>query len=147
MPRFVTTAKAARLAGVPTKEIQSKIDRQQLASTRGKIHIDDLVECYPDVRAEEADMVSLVAKIKAEAFVAGVAKQHREMTRDELMQVLNKTKVCADYYRERSHKVEEMILQLRNNLQEFYSQMGKSQRIEGLIHWLDQRLKEIRRND
>ncbi len=74
MPRFVSIAKAALLASVPAKEIQNKIDTNQLAVTRGQIHIDDLIECYPAIRADETDMLSLVAKIKEESFAAGCSK-------------------------------------------------------------------------
>lgn len=147
MPRFVSITKAAHLAKVSAKEIQKKIDTQQLDSTRGQIHIDDLVECYPEILVDEADMLSLVAKIKAESFATAAAKQHGEMTFESLKQELNKLKANVDYYHERSQKFEEIILYLRDNLEELQQKMGKSQRIEGLIHWIDQRFKEIRRND
>ena len=147
MPRFVSISKAAVLASVSAKEIQKKIASKQLSATRGQIHIDDLIECYPKIRIEETDMLSLVAKIKEESFATGAAKQHGEMTLDDLMHELHKVKASADYYCERSHKFEEIILQLRDNLEEVQEKLGKSQRIEGLIHWMDQRLKEIRRND
>ena len=42
---------------------------------------------------------------------------------------------------------EEMVLYLRDNLEELQQKIGSSQRIEGLINWMDQRLDEIRRND
>ena len=147
MPRFVSITKAASLACVSTKDIKVKIDNKQLVSTRGQIHIDDLIECYPKISIDETDMVSLVAKIKEESFATGAAKQHGEMTLEDMAQEMHKLKASADYYRERSHKFEEIILQLRNNLEELQEKLGKSQRIEGLIHWMDHRLKEIRRND
>ena len=101
----------------------------------------------PEINVDEADMLSLVAKIKAESFATAAAKQHGEMTFESLKQELNKLKANADYYHERSQKFEEIIMYLRDNLEELQQKMGKSQRIEGLIHWMDQRLKEIRRND
>lgn len=147
MPRFVSIAKAALLANVSAKEIQKKIDTQQLDTTRGQIHIDDLIDCYPEVQSDGADMLSLVAKIKAESFATAAAKQHGEMTFESLKQELSKLKANADYYHERSQKFEEIILYLRDNLEELQKKMGRSQRIEGLIHWMDQRLGEIRRNE
>ncbi len=69
------------------------------------------------------------------------------MTLEELLQELHKLKASVDYYRERSHKYEEIILQLQDNLEEIQEKFTNSQRFEGLVHWLDQRLKEIRRND
>jgi len=147
MPRFVSITKAAFLASVSAKEIQKKIDNQQLTTTRGQIHIDDLIDCYPEVRIEEADMLSLVAKIKAESFATAAAKQHGEMTFESLKHELSKLKANAEYYHERSQKFEEMVLYLRDNLEELQQKIGRSQRIEGLINWMDQRLDEIRRND
>ena len=135
------------LACVPAREIQKKIDNKQLSATRGQIHIDDLIECYPAIQAEEADMLSLVAKIKETSFITGAAKQHGKITRESMAQEINKLKLSLDYYRERAHKFEDAFLQLRDNLEEIQEKLGKSQRIEGLIHWLDHRLKEIRRND
>ena len=104
MPRFVSITKAAFLARVSAKEIQKKIDNQQLTTTRGQIHIDDLIDCYPEVRIEEADMLSLVAKIKAELFATAAAKQHGEMTFESLKHELSKLKANAEYYHERSQK-------------------------------------------
>ncbi len=147
MPRFVSITKAALLANVQVKEIQGKINSKILSTTRGQIHLDDLVECYPAVLIEEADMLSLVAKIKEESFAVGAAKQHGEVTYSTLKEELVKQKVNANYYREQSQKFEEIIFQLRENLEVLQQKMGESQRFEGLIHWVDQRLKEIRRND
>ncbi|MGI9227610.1 MAG: hypothetical protein ACR2PU_02345 [Gammaproteobacteria bacterium] len=147
MPRFVSISKAALLASVPAKEIQNKINSKQLTITRGQIHIDDLVECFPEAHVDEADMLSLVAKIKEESFAVGAAKQHGEMSLQDMLQELHKLRASADYYHERSHKFEEIILYLRDNLEDMQIKIGKNQRIEGLIHWMDQRLKEIRRND
>jgi len=147
VPHFVSINKAALLAKVQVKEIQGKINSKILSTTRGQIHLDDLVECYPVVLIEEADMLSLVAKIKEESFAVGAAKQHREVTYSTLKEELVKQKINANYYREQSQKFEEIIFQLRENLEVLQQKMGESQRFEGLIHWKDQRLKEIRRND
>ncbi len=147
MPRFVSIIKAASLANVSVKEIRFKINNKELAATRGQIHIDDLIECYPMVCIDEVDMLSLVTKIKEQSFATGAAKQHGEMTLEEMSLEIRKLKASVDYYRERSHKFEEIILYLKNNLEDLQEKVGKNQRIECLIHWMDQRLKEIRRND
>lgn len=147
MPRFVSIAKASFLTGVTANEIQNKIDNQQLTSTRGQIHIDDLIECYPKIQIEDTDILSLVAKIKEESFATAVAKQHGEMTFESMQQELRKLKANADYHQERSQKYEEIILYIRDNLEELQHKIGKSQRIEGLINWMEQRLGELRRND
>ena len=146
MPRFLSITKAAQLANVPAKEVREKIHNKQLASTRGHIHIDDLIECFPNIHREEADMHQLVAKIKADSFVTGAAKQHHELTVADLKLELQKMKNNSDFYHERSQKFEELILQLRNNLEEMQQVMGKSPRIQALIDWLDHRIGEIHRN-
>lgn len=146
MPRFISIAKAAQLANVPAKEVREKIHNKQLASTRGHIHIDDLIECYPQIHREEADMHVLVAKIKADSFATGAAKQHHELSVADLKQELQKMKNNADFYHERSQKFEELILQLRNNLEEMQQIMGKNPRVQALIDWLDHRIGEIHRN-
>ena len=146
MPRFISITKAAHLANVSAKEVREKIHNKQLASTRGHIHIDDLMECFPQVQREEADIHLLVAKIKADSFAAGAAKQHQTPTLADLKQEMEKLQNNADFYHEMAQKFEELVLQIRNNLEEMQQVMGKSQRIQGLIHWLDQRIKEIHRN-
>ena len=146
MRRFISITKAAQLASVSVKEVQEKIDNKMLASTRGQIHIDDLVDCYPKVHIEEIDMVTLVEKIKEESFVVGGAKQSSKMTYSELDQELQKQKANVEYYHERSQKFEDMLMHLRHNLEDFQRKWN-SQKIHGLIHWMDKKLEEIRRND
>lgn len=147
MPRFISITKAAQLASVSAKEVQEKIDKNLLATTRGHIHIEDFIDCYPDVRIEETDMLSLVEKIKEESFASGAAKQNPELSYSDLKYELHKNKTNADYYRERSRKYEEMLMHLRNNLEELQQKMGRSQKVQGMIHWMDQRINEIRRNE
>ncbi len=146
MPRFISISKAALLAKVHVKEIQEKINNNLLASTRGIIHIDDLLACYPHADVEQADMLSLVEKIKEESFESGAAKQHGEVTFASLKKDLHKSKTNADYYRERSVKFEELILYIRKNLNDTEVKGTSEQRIQSLKQWIDSRLTEIHRN-
>ena len=147
MARFISISKAAQLACVPAYEIQNKIEKNILASTRGKIHIDDLVECFPNIRIEEADMLSFVEKVKEESFAAGAMKQHGIETMSSLRYELKRTRTNVEYYRERAQKYEDLILQLNEQLQGLEKKIGDKNRIQGLLTWLEQRLAEIRRND
>ena len=147
MSRFISISKAAQLACVPAYEIQNKIEKNILASTRGKIHIDDLVECFPNIRIEEADMLSFVEKVKEESFAAGAMKQHGIETMSSLRYELKRTRTNVEYYRERAQKYEDLILQLNEQLQGLEKKIGDKNRIQGLLTWLEQRLAEIRRND
>jgi len=147
MARFISISKAAQLASVPAYEIQNKIEKNILASTRGKIHIDDLVECFPNIRIEEADMLSFVEKVKEESFAAGAMKQHGIETMSSLRYELKRTRTNVEYYRERAQKYEDLILQLNEQLQGLEKKIGDKNRIQGLLTWLEQRLAEIRRND
>ena len=99
MPRFISITKAALLANVQVKDIQEKISNNQLASTRGKIHIEDFIDCYPQAEVEQADMLSLVEKIKEQSFECGAAKQHGELTFASLKQELKNCRTKAKYYR------------------------------------------------
>ena len=147
MPRFISVAKAATLARVSAKEIRQKIDSSQLSTTRGQIHVDDLIECFPNVLIEEADMLSYVTKIKEESFEAGARKQHGEVSLESLKEQNLKLIVSLEYYRERAQKFEELVLYLREYLEGLQEKLGKSQRILGLIRWIDHKLDEIRRNE
>jgi hypothetical protein len=118
-----------------------------LATTRGKIHIDDLLECYPNAKVEQADMLSLVEKIKEQSFESGAAKQHGEVTFASLKEDLHKCKMNSEYYRERSVKFEELITYMRENLNDIDTKGLSEQRVQSLIQWLDIRLAEIHRNE
>lgn len=147
MPRFISISKAASLAKVQAKEIQEKINNNQLASTRGKIHVDDLLECYPKAHIEEADMLSLVEKIKEQSFESGAAKQHGEVTFASLKRDLRKCKTNLEYYREQSAKYAELILHICENLSDNDDLGSNEQRILRLRQWIDKRLAEINRNE
>ena len=147
MPRFISISKAAVLANVHARDIQEKIDNNQLVSTRGKIHIDDLIDCYPHADVEQADMLTLVEKIKEQSFESGAAKQHGEVTMASLKQDLKKYKTNAEYYREQSGKYEELILHISENLNDTEDSCTSEQRILSLKQWIDKRLSEIQRNE
>lgn len=147
MPRFISITKAALLANVQVKDIQEKISNNQLASTRGKIHIDDFIDCYPQAEVEQADMLSLVEKIKEQSFECGAAKQHGELTFSSLKQELKNCRTNAKYYRERSGKYEELILHVCKNLNDTEDKGISEQRIQRLKQWIEKRLVEIQRNE
>jgi hypothetical protein len=147
MARFISITKAALFANVQTKDIQEKINCNQLATTRGKIHIDDLLECYPDAKVEQANMISLVEKIKEQSFESGAAKQHGEVTFASLKEDLHKSKMNSEYYRERSTKFEELITYMRENLNDTNETGLSEKRVQRLKQWIDIRLAEIHRNE
>lgn len=147
MARFISVAKAASIANVHATDIQKKIDCNQLVTTRGQIHIDDLVSCYPDVQVEQADMLSLVEKIKEQSFESGAAKQHGEVTISSLKKDLQMYKTNAEYFREQTIKFEELIVHIRENLSDTDDLKSSEQRNQRLKQWIDKRLAEIQRND
>lgn len=147
MARFISVTKAASLANVQAKDIQEKINNQELASTRGKIHIDDLIDCYPLAHVEQADMLSLVEKIKEQSFESGAAKQNGEVTFASLKQDLKRSKANVEYYREQSRKYEELLLHICENLNATEDRETNEQRIQILKKWIDKRLSEIQRNE
>jgi hypothetical protein len=147
MPRFISISKAASLANVQAKEIQEKINKNQLASTRGKIHVDDFLECYPQAHVEEIDMLSLVEKIKEQSFESGAAKQHGKVTFASLKKDLQKCKTNLEYYREQAGKYEELVLQICENLKDKKDLASKEQHEQRLKRWIVKRLAEIQRNE
>lgn len=147
MPRFISISKAALLANVQAKEIHEKISNHQLASTRGKIHLDDLQECYPEAHVEDADMLSMVEKIKEKSFESGAAKQHGEVTFASLKEDLRKCKTNLKYYSEQSGKYEELILHICENLEDKEGSISNEQHAHRLKQWIVKRLAEIQRNE
>lgn len=147
MPQFISITRAAILANVQARDIQEKIDNKQLASTRGKIHTDDLISCYPNANIDEVDMVSLVERIKEQSFEAGAAKQHGEQTLSALKEDLVKYRTNSKYYHEQADKFEDLIAQIKENLVDMQSKDLSEKRIQRLVDWIDKKLGEVRRND
>ncbi len=147
MPQFISISKAAALANVLAKEIQEKIDNKQLASTRGKIHLDDLINCYPQAKIDQVDMVSLVEKIKEQSYEAGAAKVHGDVSFAELKQEILKYKANAKYYHEQASKYEDLILHIQENLADIQNRNPDDHRAQRLIDWIEKRMQEIHRND
>ena len=147
MPQFISISKAAALANVHAREIQEKINNKQLASTRGKIHLDDLINCYPQAKIDQVDMVSLVEKIKEQSFETGAAKAHGEVSFETLKQEVLKYKTNAKYYHEQANKYEDLIINIQENLVDIQKHNPNDNRAQRLIDWIDKRLQEIHRND
>ncbi len=147
MTQFISISKAATLANVHAKEIQEKIDNKQLASTRGKIHLDDLIHCYPQAKIDQVNMVSLVEKIKEQSFETGAAKAHGEVSIEALKQKILKYKTNANYYHEQVIKYEDLILHIQENLADIQNRNPNDHRAQRLIDWINKRLHEIHRND
>ena len=147
MPRFISISKAAVIANVNAQEIQEKITSKQLASTRGQIHLEDLLECYPQAQIEQADMITLVEKIKEESFESGAAKQHGELSYSKLKSDLHKSKTNSRYYQEQAAKFEELVMHVRENLHDIQTKEINEKRVQRLIDWIDKRLMEVQRND
>jgi len=116
MAQFISISKAASIANVHASDIQKKIDTNLLTTTRGKIHIEDLISCYPQVQEEQADMHSLVEKIKEQSFESGAAKQHGEVSIASLKKEQQMLKINAKYYREQAEKYEELVMTICENL-------------------------------
>ena len=141
MGRFVTVSKAAALAGVSSRDIQYEIDRGQLPSVRGMVHIDDLTELHPNVAAEEADMVSWVRKIKDSSLQNATEKLDHELTKSELQDMLVKARIEIAYSRKKIEVYEDLLHKLRYSLTVLQKNSSQPNKIQSLISWIDQKLQ------
>ncbi len=147
MARFISITKAASLANVHAKEIQQKIKSKELSSSRGQIYIEELIECYPHIRMEDADIHSMVKKIKDQSFDIGAHKQFEQMTISELTVSLKKFQTNVDYYKEQTKKYEHLVQHLINHLKDLEEHIEDNQRVHVILHWIEHRLSEIQRNE
>lgn len=108
------------------KKTHGKIDSKISSTTRGQIHLDDLVECYPTLPIDEADILLLVAEIKEELFTVGAVKQHNKVACSTLKEGLVKQNIKVNYHCEQSQKFEKIIYWLRGDLEVLQQKMGKS---------------------
>ncbi len=139
MGRFVTVHKAAALVGITPRDIQCEIDNGRLPSVRGMVHIDDLTEIHPNVRTEEADMVSWVNKIKDSSLKHATEKLTHELSKSELRQLLNKANTELSYQRDKIESYEHLIHELRYSLQVLKEKSSEPNKIQSLIAWIDKK--------
>ena len=140
MGRFVTVSKAAALVGISSRDIQHEIDRGQLPSVRGMVHIDDLTELHPNVATEEADMVSWVSKIKDSSLRNATEKLDHELTKSELRHMLIKARTEIAYSRDKIEAYEDLLNELRYSLTVLQKTSTQPNKIQSLISWIDQKL-------
>lgn len=141
MGRFVTVSKAAALVGVSSRDIQYEIDRGQLPSVRGMVHIDDLTELHPGVTAEQADMVSWVSKIKDSSLKNATEKLDHELTKSELRHMLTKARTEIAYSRDKIETYEGLLSEIRYSLKVLQKTSMQPNKIQSLISWIDQKLQ------
>lgn len=140
MGRFVTISKAAHLIGISTRELQIEIEKGELSSVRGMIHVDDLVDAHPDVDIAEVDMVAWVAKIKDDSLQHATEKLEHHLSEAELRELLVKANTELAYHRHKNVNYEAMIHELRYSLVVLQKRSSEPNKIQSLIAWIDKNL-------
>ena len=137
MGRFVTVAKAAQLIGITRRELQVEIDKGELSTVRGMIHIDDLADVHPNVKVEEADMVAWVTKIKNESLQHATEKLDHDLSKSELHQLLIKANTELAYHRDKNTLYESLIHEIRHSLTVLQRRSTEPNKIQSIIDWID----------
>lgn len=142
MARFVTILKAARLIGVSNQEMQAIINQGDLPVVKGKIHIDDLVEKYPQVNSADADIVSWVSKIKDTPSQHVSDKPPSELSRDELVVLAARQQKEIAYIENKCKGYADMLREIKYSLAELQKQSEHPNRVQTIIAWINKKLSD-----
>lgn len=138
---FVTIAKAAQIVGVSAKQIQAEIDRGELSAVRGMIHIDDLADVHPDADMHGIDMVSWVTAIKDNPPTQHTDdKPLRDLTKQELLELLTRTNVEIAYYRDRNSKLDSLLKEICFSLQDLKKKSVEPNKVQSIIALIERKL-------
>jgi CDP-4-dehydro-6-deoxyglucose reductase, E3 len=136
MPRNLSLSQAARLIGVSRKEIQKKIQQNELVVMEGTVLLEDLKKAYPNSQYEDNTMIEKMQTIMADAVHKMAQSEHEGAQLDALSkrafllnQELSQQKAKADFYEELINKLKHKFINISTR------QVDKSQIIE-LQKWL-----------
>lgn len=145
MARHLSLSQAARLIGITRKDIQKKIQDNELRVMEGTVLFDDLRKAYPDAQFEDNTMLEKTQKLMQDA-VYKMSKAEHEGARIEalskrvykLNQSLAKEQARAEYF-------EQILNHLRQQFVKVSQQGGKAEGIPAILeiqHWLQHALDE-----
>ncbi len=67
MPRLITLSRAARLVGVKSGALQTRIRAVELRTFEGELLLSDLLQAYPQTQVEDSTMLDRVEQIMEQA--------------------------------------------------------------------------------
>ena len=140
MGEFVSVTKAAHIVGISIDQMHQQINDGMLSTARGMIHLDDLRQCYQNIKFDSVDMVAWVNKIKEGSLSQGSDKAPNDMNRSELVAQLQKVRLEMSYQRNRVKKHEEVLASLRQSLLHMKDQSSEPNQLQSLISWIDRQL-------
>ena len=140
MGEFVSVTKAAHIVGISIDQMHQQINDGMLSTARGMIHLDDLRQCYPNIKFDGVDMVAWVNKIKEGSLSQGSDKAPNDMNRSELVAQLQKVRLEMSYQCNRVKKHEEVLASLRQSLLHMKDQSSEPNQLQSLISWIDRQL-------
>ena len=134
---FVTVAKAASLVGITSRELKAAINKGELKTVKGRIHLDDLVEKYPEVNVQDADMVSWVKKIKKTSNQHVSDKPPSELSRDELIILVSRSTKEIAYLKDKLDNSTNLMREIKYSLTELKKDSPIPCRIQTIIDWIE----------
>lgn len=144
--RYLDVARAAKLAGVPAREITRLISENRLPSFEGKISYHDLVIVYPEIGASRTKMVEITGQIKEDAIMKAVNERPGYKFRD-LEGVLEQCRQLQEdlaYHQQQARKYKEILRELRPKLEQLQEISEHKNRIQSIINWFAHKTKGIR---
>ncbi len=119
MARKLSLSQAARLIGISRKEIQAKIQKNELRVMEGTVTLEDLKKAYPDAQYEDNTILERMQEIMEKAIHKMSESEHEDARLQALgkrvfllNQELAKEKARAAYYQELINKLQQKFVEL-----------------------------------
>lgn len=141
MKRLLDVSRAARLAGIPTEEIQRLIAQGSLSASEGKVDMDQLSELFPEIEQRPMSMLEVVSQIKDDA----VYKSGDEKTLDKasMRAEIKQLRTELAYYTGQVENFRRLLTDVQGSLCDLQEKVDQKQRVEAIIKWLQLKVKEL----
>jgi len=143
--RYLDLDRAAKMAGVPAKEIERLISTNRLPTSDGKIAYEDLVLVFPEIDHSRSRMVDITEQIKDDAILKAIHERPGYKFRD-IESVLAKCRELQDdlaYHQQLARNYKSILQELRPKLEQLQETSEHKHKIQGIINWFTHKTKEI----
>jgi len=143
--RYLDVERAAKLAGVPTREIERLISDNRLPTSEGKVSYQDLVLVYPEIVVSRTTMVEITGQIKDDAVLKATQERPGYKFRD-IESVLAQCRALQEdlaYHQELARNYKHILQELRPKLEQLQEKSEHKHRIQRILNWFIHKTKEI----
>lgn len=141
MKRLLDVSRAARLAGIPTEEIQRLIAQGCLSASEGKVDMGELTALFPEIEQRPMSMLEVVSQIKDDAVFK--ASDERTQDRASMRAEIQQLRTELAYYKGQVENFRRLLTDVQGSLCQLQEKVDQKQRVEAVVKWLQHKMKEL----